>query len=211
MMNKTRRMMKMFATIKTYFDLNQAYIELAGEEYHPYSHNDFTWFDLISDNWENSPLIKDVSSLKAHVVELLDNIMVRYGSHYIGYVGNANDVSEILKLVRGFWENVQFIISMTYDKYATLLNIYSTNLSKLMDGIKSTQSSTSRYNDTPQESGEYDDEDHTTSLTIGSGESTTEGASKIARIKEIQTSFDNVMLEWVKEFDRLFIEEGNVR
>lgn len=32
----------------------------------------------------------------------------------------------------------------------------------------------------------------------------------MSRIDEVQKQFDNVMLKWVNEFDRLFIEEGNI-
>lgn len=32
----------------------------------------------------------------------------------------------------------------------------------------------------------------------------------MARIDEVQKQFDNVILKWVNEFDRLFIEEGNI-
>lgn len=32
----------------------------------------------------------------------------------------------------------------------------------------------------------------------------------MARIEEIQTKYENTMFKWVEEFDRLFIEEGNI-
>lgn len=115
-----------------------------------------------------------------------------------------------------------------------------------------TSEARSRYSDTPEMAGMYDDEKYTTNLTNGdvsgnsesSGESsldssdseeTSETASNsgsstankessgerqtisklnpmtiMARIKEIDDNYRNIMLAWVNEFDRLFIDGCNV-
>ena len=115
-----------------------------------------------------------------------------------------------------------------------------------------TSEARSRYSDTPEMEGMYDDEKYTTNLTNGdvsgnsesSGESsldssdseeTSETASNsgsstankessgerqtisklnpmtiMARIKEIDDNYRNIMLAWVNEFDRLFIDGCNV-
>ena len=115
-----------------------------------------------------------------------------------------------------------------------------------------TSEARSRYSDTPEMEGMYEDEKYTTNLTNGdvsgnsesSGESsldssdseeTSETASNsgsstankessgerqtisklnpmtiMARIKEIDDNYRNIMLAWVNEFDRLFIDGCNV-
>lgn len=113
-------------------------------------------------------------------------------------------------------------------------------------------SARSRYSDTPELAGMYDDDKYTTNLTNGdvNGESDTHGESSLdatdseetsetasnsgsstankessgerqtisklnpmtimARIKEIDDNYRNIMLAWVNEFDRLFIDGCNV-
>lgn len=119
------------------------------------------------------------------------------------------------------------------------------------EATESTQART-RFSDTPEMAGMYDDDKYTTNLTNGdvdgnsesSAESSADGTTSetnsqtsstsgnssavkeasgkrevlskvnpmtiMARIKEIDDNYNNIMLKWVNEFERLFLDGANV-
>ena len=94
------------------------------------------------------------------------------------------------------------IFQETYDRYKNLIAYYNDYIGQLMDKIKST--SISRFNDTPQDSGEFSDDSHTTHLT--EGEQATDLNTPIERLDEIRRKLANLMKEWSNEFAGLFYE-----
>ena len=111
---------------------------------------------------------------------------------------------------------VQFMIKffnvagMTAPKYTKLLSLYSSNDADLMNPVSSSTSGVNRFNDTPQDGGLYDDDDHTTNVTQVNSTTLNDLDTKMGRIKEIEASYRNLLLDWSNEFKPLFIEEGNV-
>lgn len=139
-----------------------------------------------------------------------------------------------------------FIAEQTGQKYATLLKIYDDEKDNLMNALEHSTSEThedessssaesvesskarTRFSDTPELAGLYDDEKYTTNLSNGDVDSSGENTANIessgkkevvtkidpmtimARIKEIDDNYQNIMLKWVNEFDRLFIDGCNV-
>jgi len=82
-----------------------------------------------------------------------------------------------------------------------------------------------KYDQAEDEGTSHSEGTDTDTGTIGietSGENSSSGSEEIdatesydpttmmARIEEIQTKYENTMFKWVEEFDRLFIEEGNI-
>ena len=76
-----------------------------------------------------------------------------------------------------------------------------------------------RFNDTPQASGNYDDDPHTTTLTDNTSENSGDFASNtkrtnstnigtlMSRLTEMYTNFKSIILEWSNEFNQLFLKE----
>lgn len=102
------------------------------------------------------------------------------------------------KLIYKFYS----IFQSTYDRYKNLIAYYTDYIGHLMDKIKST--GMSRFNDTPQDSGEFSDDSHTTHLT--QTEQATELNTPIERLDEIRKKLANIMKEWSDEFSGLFYE-----
>ena len=181
-----------------------------------------------------------------YVNELFYNLMNRYLNEYVfalnrQYTGVSLAYSEIGG-IRDFFGKLTNIMYYTYDKYANLLSLYQNNANALMGklqritsgtigntGTQSMSGSTSdirKDNDTPQGSGDFDDDTHTSFLSKGSGSSSTTRTDNLQtssstteswdseylmdKLKKIQDSFRNVMLDWINEFRILFIEGGNV-
>lgn len=100
---------------------------------------------------------------------------------------------------------VQFtsILNATSMKYQKLIEILEDNKDKLMNGLKTT----TRFNDTPQNGGEFFDDDHTSNFT----ETEAQYVSRIQQIREIQGKLTDYYSKWAAEFDTLFIESAERR
>lgn len=82
------------------------------------------------------------------------------------------------------------------DKYSLLINNLEANKTKLLGAIKS--STISRYNDTPQNQGNFDDDAHNTNVT--KNESETDGTTLLARLNEIEDNLKMLYDRWSNEF-----------
>ena len=103
-------------------------------------------------------------------------------------------------------------LNMTYEYYVPLLTFYRAAKSNLMDDVESTSSNKIKFNDTPQNantSGVYEGDDYINQFTKTEGVSKSQLTSKINRLREIQDGYKNVMADWVKEFEMLFMEDNH--
>lgn len=91
-------------------------------------------------------------------------------------------------------------IKYTYEKYKTILDFYADNKAKLMDSVKTIN--TARFNDTPQNAGDFSGEDYTTNYTEST--SSNELATIMTRLAEIDARYKDIYSDWAKEFDNLF-------
>ena len=101
---------------------------------------------------------------------------------------------------------------MTYEYYVPLLTFYRAAKINLMDDVESTSSNKIKFNDTPQNantSGVYEGDDYINQFTKTEGVSKSQLTSKINRLREIQDGYKNVMADWVKEFEMLFMEDNH--
>lgn len=120
-------------------------------------------------------------------------------------------------------------IQLTYPKYNTLLSIYDTEASNLMDGISNSYTDTrtettsgsssgnNRLNDTPQDTGTFTDDSHTSSYSENESEASSSLSSTfthtatddaeilIDRLDKVQNKYQNLMKRWVDEFKDMFI------
>ena len=91
------------------------------------------------------------------------------------------------------------------DKYVMLIQNLENNKSKLLDDVKS--ASISRFNDTPQNSGDFSDDPHTSTIT------TTENSSNVGtmmqRLNEIEDKIKQLYLDWSDEFRKFIIWSAN--
>ena len=108
-------------------------------------------------------------------------------------------------------EHLQKFINVfynTYDYYSTLLGLYETNKTKLMDKVKSITDNKVKFNDTPQMDNvpTFVGDNYMTNYTHSEGTNESDIAPVMTRLREIQEDFKNVWNDWIYEFRRLFIE-----
>lgn len=126
-----------------------------------------------------------------------------YLDEYVGYYDEGTDNNDV-EVYANFMRRYINVYRNTYEKYQAILKAYRQAEVDLLKPILS--KSTSRYNDTPQNSGLYEDDSHTSNITAS--ESETDAATPMERIREIHDQYDNVYYEWLKEFHILFVEGG---
>ena len=180
---------------------------------------------------------------------LFSLVFYRYWNEYvleseIEYTG-TNPPEELMDEFRMFISRFINILEFTWKKYTTILAAYESNKNKLMDRLQkiidgevnnsgyqthevsNSASGTRRDNDTPQDSGTFDDDSHTS--FISEDESSSSGlqtrrdglkmendvteswddTSIIERIEKIESKYQLTMKKWVDEFGVLFIDGGN--
>ena len=77
------------------------------------------------------------------------------------------------------------------EKYSLLIQNLNNNKQKLLDDVKS--SSIARFNDTPQNSGDFSDDQHTSNIT--KTESSSNVGTMMARLNEIEDNIKQLYID----------------
>lgn len=86
-------------------------------------------------------------------------------------------------------------------KFSLLIDNQEANRDKLLGQIKS--SSVNRFNDTPQNQGQFEDDSHNTNVT--KTENATDGTTLLARLNEIENNLKRLYEDWSNEFRKFII------
>ena len=111
----------------------------------------------------------------------------------------ADDDSE--KVFSNFIGPIIAWMSSSDAKFSILIKNQEDNKTKLLEQIKS--QSVQRYNDTPQNQGEYDDNAHNTTTT--KTEAYSDGGTVLSRLNEIEDNLKRLYENWSNEFRRFII------
>ena len=91
------------------------------------------------------------------------------------------------------------------EKYSLLIQNFENNKAKLLDDVKS--SSISRFNDTPQNSGDFSDDQHTSNIT--KTENSSNVGTMMQRLNEIEDNIKQLYIDWSNEFRKFIIWSAN--
>ena len=91
------------------------------------------------------------------------------------------------------------------EKYGLLIKNLTNNKTKLLDDVKS--SSVARFNDTPQNSGDFSDDNHTSNITTTT--SSSNAGTMMARLNEIEDNIKQLYIDWSNEFRKFIIWSVN--
>lgn len=158
---------------------------------------DFISFNLQSDNV---------------IIKLWKKLYNRYLSSGVLFMDEENyQVTQTVfrNKAKDWFRKLISLMDSTYDKYKILIDSYEAQKTHMMDKVKREVSNNTRFNDTPQNSGEFDDDPYTTNITQFASMESSDFNTPAYRLKEIQDNLSNIWLEWLNEFSGLFIEELN--
>ena len=91
------------------------------------------------------------------------------------------------------------------EKYSLLIQNLTANKNKLLDDVKS--ASISRFNDTPQNSGDFSDDNHTSTVTKTENRSNV--CTMMQRLNEIEDNIKQLYIDWSNEFRKFIIWSVN--
>lgn len=174
----------------------------------PLNRNSF--FDLFYDDIPSTNFVfKDSTALKDHLEDLFNLLYKRYYDWSCLRLKGAFTMAEEYQAYKKFLLKLNNVTEMTYDKYATRLDIFAAKKATLMGQVQAGTIAKTFYNDTPQEEsqGGFEDATHRTTFTKVDSHSLTDGATPIERIDEIDRKIKNIMLEWCEEYRQLFWED----
>ena len=120
-----------------------------------------------------------------------DYIWPRFYQEFVIYTDSDESESFVEKFARTkVGQIIAWWISSS-EKYVMLIQNLEANKSKLLDDVKS--SSTSRFNDTPQNSGDFSDDQHTSNIT--KTESSSNVGTMMQRLNEIEDNIKQLYLD----------------
>lgn len=152
--------------------------------------------------------------------DLLNLLVERYWDEYVFespeeyvYGASLTGYPDIQEKTRRLVAKLCNILQFTYPKYKALLDVYTNASLDLTAKLEKTSngSATTRNNDTPQDSGDFDDDSHTSFISQGTADNTEswDNESLIERLDKINKLYLKTMGAWLNEFQVLFIEGGN--
>lgn len=154
-----------------------------------------------------TPLINLGAWTNANYSKLVDLICKRFWDHYCFYTYGPEFSLEKQK---NFIAKLISIIEMTSPRYLKLLEVYDATKNQLLDPVEVVSGGLIRFNDTPQDEGDFANDSHTTNITEDSRTTSNDLDTKMGRVKEIESSYNNVLLNWSNEFESIFLEENNI-
>ena len=111
-------------------------------------------------SWNSS---SSVWELKEGVDKVLNLIFNRFKFSYcVSIIESASKEEKIFE-AKKFLNNFLNILDMTSPYYLTLLNAYKSKENNLLDGLTTEANSLARFNDTPQNEGDFANDSHTSS------------------------------------------------
>lgn len=200
--------MKQTYNTNYYWTLGEAVKQVYGLEVLEWS--SITFKNIFYSLYPNAPLWTSTNATKPYIEDLWALSYARLKEHYLGIT--ESDTLSTADATR-FLLNIINVIIITYPRYSSLLKAYEDKKDTLLASIRSSTEGKTRYNDTPQNvevDDDFENDKHVTNITKASTSSETDGGSAIARIKEIQDAFENQLLNWSNELDRVLLEESNV-
>lgn len=155
------------------------------------------YYDNASSTWK----------LKENVDKVLNLIFNRFKFSYcVSIIESASEEEKIFE-AKKFLNNFLNILDMTSPYYLTLLNAYKSKENNLLDGLTTEANSLARFNDTPQNEGDFASDSHTTSINEVEATTTSDNKDVIEKLKSLKDSYKNLLLERSSEFERLFTLE----
>ena len=162
--------------------------------------------------WNTEIRVAGTSQNPYYMEEMFLAVLLnRYSKHYCIKADSIDLIdSRLPQEIVDFYNALTNIWSFTKDKYIWLLQAYQTEKENLLNKVQTLANGTTRFNDTPQNEGTFDTDEHTSHITQTSGESSSDIKPLIERLDDISSKFQNVLLDWCNEFDKLFLEGDNL-
>lgn len=89
-------------------------------------------------------------------------------------------------------------------RFLPLLKSFNDNSSDPIGKVSSTTTGSTRFNDTPQDSGDFSDDSHTTNITQSSATTEADSGSIMERLDALYRNWRSILVDWTQEFTGIF-------
>ena len=132
-------------------------------------------------------------------------IWPRFYQEFVIYTDSDENEDFVEKFCRTKVGQIMSWWTSSTEKYSMLIQNLSNNKAKLLDDVKS--SSVARFNDTPQNSGDFSDDNHTSNITTTTSSSNV--GTMMQRLNEIEDNIKQLYIDWSNEFRKFIIWSVN--
>lgn len=185
---------------------------------------EYPYYPLINSNWWTNAMIR--LDLRYSFFELSDSITDTQRNDIINYLMDVVYnrfskfylygiiIDEDRELTNDEVKNAITIILdvlvNTAPKYIPIFIQNKKSNADLLAKPTSSSNSVSRFNDTPQNGGLFEDDDHTSNISESSYETSADMGSLVERLNDAFNNFHSITLEWSNEFARIFLSEEQI-
>ena len=132
-------------------------------------------------------------------------IWPRFYQEVVVYTDSDESEDSVEKFCRTKAGQIMAWWTSSMEKYSLLIQNLEANKAKLLDDVKS--SSIARFNDTPQNSGDFSDDNHTSTVT--KTENSSNVGTMMQRLNEIEDNIKQLYIDWSNEFRKFIIWSVN--
>jgi len=193
-----------------YFTLGEI-ASLEDDTWYPHTASDFNMSTIMT---RYSLVIEDSSTTKLNILyQLMRFIFARFYecSIYKELIGIYEDESQIVisnATKKYIWSQFIGMFNLTAPRYIPLLESYKANESSPIAKIKSSTTGVNRFNDTPQDEGDFANDEHTTNISQNNVEVEIDSGSVANRLDELYKNWRSILRDWTNEFRCLFYDGG---
>lgn len=102
------------------------------------------------------------------------------------------------------------VLNNTLPRYIPLLQQNEYASTDPIAPVSSVSKGKTRFNDTPQDGGSYNNDPHATNVSETESETSVDSASLMERLDQAFKNFRSIILEWSNEFNMLFLKEEQI-
>ena len=106
------------------------------------------------------------------------------------------------------WNQFVGMFNLTAPRYIPLLKSYKDNETNPIAQVESTTTGLNRFNDTPQNEGDFANDEHTTTITQNEVKVTADSGSVVERLDALYKNWRSILRDWSNEFRCLFYDGG---
>ena len=189
-----------------YFTLGDL-VALENDTWRPNSSSDIQFSTIMT---TYGLVIEDSTSDKLSTLyQLMRMVYAEYFQEYVvkKIIGIYEDETNVVLSTsekREVWREFVNLFNMTAPRYIPLLKSYKAKESSPIAPIESKTTGLNRFNDTPQDSGDFDTDSHTTTINENEVSVQADSGSVAQRLDELYKNWRSILKDWTFEFRCLF-------
>lgn len=199
-------------TIKEYESLSGLFASQSVSTYKPYNYNHTAsiWFTKVlpATDYPDYQFPTTYNSGDTYADSVMSRVARRYWNRIVLIFDDRDDEASKAYKRFVFLQRVFNRLEETHDYYVKMLTLYASQADHLLDQIKTSTDSLNKFNDTPQDQSstadDITDTTHLTNITKNEVLTKSDGASPIARLKEVELAYSDMLTKWADEFSDLF-------